>query len=66
MRYQQISLIIEEADAIYSVWKLYFSNESLVDAPDLDHALHTTGSNQSQLSIVINTCDLCFMFLLLV
>ena len=57
MRHQDISSLVEETYLVNSMWKLHFSYELLLCAPNLQNALLATGDDKSQVLVEINSCD---------
>ena len=48
------------------MWKLDFSNESFVTAPDLDLALSATSNHKTQFAVPVDAGHSHFMFFLLI
>ena len=65
MRNQDISLAVEEADAIHGVWELDLSEEPLVRVPNSDHAALIRGDYQVDKFVGVAPCHCAVMLLLL-
>ena len=65
MRNQDISLLVDEADAINRSRELNFPHESLLQRPNLNAPSDIGGHNQTHVLIGIDAANLAVMLLLL-